>query len=112
MKIPPFIVQIASKNSNCDFIEDFDKVMNEFNFEDNLKGDVHYSRNQCLQVKFDNDWVLEILAEQKYNMYNKNNKISYCNYDQLLEFMDKNDIRKPEQCAYENAELYILEINT
>ena len=116
MIIDKSLMNIVKKSSSKFLLKNFKKVIEQLNFDDDMSGDFSHDKNIWIEVKFDNSWVLTVWNDDKYSMHIPNGEpgpgetwIFSESYEKLLCFMKKNGIRKPEQCEYKDAEIYIVD---
>ena len=99
-------------NSNKSFLKNFEKGVEQLNFEDGMYGILNFHSRNCIQVDFDNSWIFKVWKDGNYSMWYKGNRdviIVACSYNELLAFMDKHRIRKHRESDYKNAELYVIQ---
>ena len=101
------------KNSSDFRFNNFEKIINELNFQDGMSGNYIRTKTDTIQVEFDNSWVLFIMEDGTFTMLNGNgfDKDSAFGktYDEFLKYMENQGIRKDRQCEYKDAELYIID---
>ena len=109
MIIDTSLMDNVKKYSNDFLLNNFNKVIDELNFEDGMSGKLNYRKNSWIEVEFDNSWILTVLHYNKYWLSKyEDNDIIERSYKQLLKFMEKQGIRKSIQCEYKDSELFIV----
>ena len=89
--------------------DDFEKVMDELNFEDDVVCKAIRFNGPWIEIEFGNSWSLIVWDNRKYSMYfNGAQCIHDCSYSNLLKFMKEKKLSKDNQCNYKDAEMYIV----
>ena len=110
------LLENAVRSVTTDFLfRNFEKVTSELNFDDDLDGVVDWEEYEYIQVNFKNNWNLTVWNTNNYSLNFSDDEntfgIDICSYDELMEFMEVNSIRKMKQCDYKDAELYVLDFS-
>ena len=110
MRIKESVLKKLNVNQNEKLVKNFKKVIDELNFKNNTKFRIDNQSYGLIFVYFNNNWSINIWDDDKYSMYyNGECLVLNQDFDQLLKFMEKMDIRNTEQSKYKDAELYIID---